>query len=403
MSELAVYLYPWDVVDAGAEPLVADLVARHVDRISVATVYHSAEYVQPRHRARYRVVDPNAAHLPLPPFQGELRARPGALAIDAAGLFGELAHQAATAGITMTGWAVGLHNSLLATAHPDAALIDCFGGRSGHALCPANPATQLYVRELVAGLASTGHFDELMVENLAYLLAPHGHPHELSGVPFDTPTRALLSLCFCDHCGAAAATDGVDAASLAEWVAGVLTSWWNGPAAGLVGGSSWRTSDELAGLIFARSDLAPFLATRCRVADELQRIAAEVAGAHGVALSTTGPGALRPTSLGFVEGLRPSGPAEEVARTMLLPYHADRGEVLRELAFTASVAEVARCQVLQTLWPTHHPGGCDDLLDKVTLARTLGYDQFGLYNYATATDETLRWIERVAEVVHDGR
>jgi hypothetical protein len=88
---------------------------------------------------------------------------------------------------------------------------------------------------------------------------------------------------------------------------------------------------------------------------------------------------------------------------MLLPYHADRNDVIRELAFTPSVAGVERCQVHQTLWPTHHPGGCDDLLAKVAAASTMGYDQFGLYNYATATDVTTTWIERVAEEVHRDR
>ncbi len=403
MSELTLYVYPWDLADNGVAGVVDGAASRGVDRLAVATVYHSAEYVRPRQSTSYRTVEPNVAHLPLQRFEGALAAAPGSLATESPGLFAELADHTRSAGVAVTGWAVGLHNSRLAGAFPDAALVNCFGDRSTHALCPANPDARTYVTELVAAHAATGPFDELMVENLAYLLVPHGHPHELSGVPFDTPTRVLLSLCFCDHCIAAAALDDVDGRRLASWVAGTLRSWWNDPLAGLPGGCAWRQSEELTGLLFARSDLAAFLRTRCRVSDERQELAAGAAGAAGVRLSTTGAGALRPASLGFVEGLVPSGPPASVARTMLLPYHADRNDVIRELAFTASVAGVERCQVLQTLWPTHHPGGCDDLLAKVAAASTMGYDQFGLYNYATATDVTTTWIERVAEEVHRDR
>ena len=63
--------------------------------------------------------------------------------------------------------------------------------------------------------------------------------------------------------------------------------------------------------------------------------------------------------------------------------------------------EPARLQVAQTLWPAHH-AGLDVLLEKVSLARSLGISAFGLYNLTTATVPTLEWARAVGTALsHD--
>src|SRR5690606_2370599 len=102
-----------------------------------------------------------------------------------------------------------------------------FGDRFTHGLCPANPRSRDYARELVAGLGSTGLFDRMFVESVSYLLYGHGHPHELWGARLDPTTRYLVSLCFCEHCESAGRDRGVDVPALRARVAAELGRTWN--------------------------------------------------------------------------------------------------------------------------------------------------------------------------------
>src|SRR5690606_31547810 len=58
------------------------------------------------------------------------------------------------AGVGVTAWLVGLHQSALATARPDLALRNAFGHPYRHALCPAQPEVVGYARGLVADAAA---------------------------------------------------------------------------------------------------------------------------------------------------------------------------------------------------------------------------------------------------------
>ena len=48
----------------------------------------------------------------------------------------------------------------------------------------------------------------------------------------------------------------------------------------------------------------------------------------------------------------------------------------------------------RTLWPAHH-AGLDVLLEKVSLARSLGISPFGLYNLTDRDVPTLEWARAV--------
>ncbi len=397
MSELTVYVYPWDVLDTGVDQIVEWAQGTGVDRLAVATAYHSAEYLAPRAvRDVHRVVEPNVAHLPLREFTGALTPRPGSLASEHPDLYQQLADRVRDAGIALTGWTVALHNSDLAGLHPETATRNCFGDRGAHGLCPSNPDAQRYGVELVGAVAATGWFDELMVESLSFLLVPHAQPHELSGVPFDLLTRTLLSLCYCDHCAQRGQERGLDVERLRRWTARTLRRHWTSP---LAPGIS-RDGSDLLGLLWSVPDLREYLTMRCDVVTDLLGHAVRAAAEYDATVAPAGAGWARPAALGLLEGIDIAALRGGPPRSMLLPYYSSLADMARDLDFATTVSDPARFQVLQTLWSTHHPGGRDDLLAKVALAQQAGFDQFGLYNYASATEQTFAWINEVAAQIH---
>jgi hypothetical protein len=66
--------------------------------------------------------------------------------------------------------------------------------------------------------------------------------------------------------------------------------------------------------------------------------------------------------------------------------------------YSASVA-LDRIMLVQTLWPVHHASR-EVLLGKITLARSAGVAEFGLYNLTTAPAAVLDWIPSVAQAIH---
>ena len=402
MAELSVYTYPWEVADLGAEATIDWAAGNGVDRLMVAAAYHSAEVIAPRRTHRVQThVEANVSHLDLSHAGFEELALPnGSLAIEQADLFPVLSRAARDAGVALSGWVVMFHNSDLAQRVPEAALENCFGDRSAHGLCPANPVVQRYAGKLVAAVAQTGHFDELMVESLSYLLAGHGHPHELWAVRMDPVCRALASLCFCSHCLDRGAAEGIDGGALREWVVESLHRMWNSPVTGL---REPDDGNELAALAVVNTNLGGWIRMRCEVVTELLVSVAAVARANDVRLAMGGPVWARPLPHSWLEGIDIAACAQHCERIVVMPYYETSAAVLRDLDFATVLAAPAKFQVAQTLWPAHHGGRLENLLDKVRLAQTLRFTQFGLYNFSMAPQPVIEWVRAVADVVHADR
>lgn len=394
--ELTMFAYPWDLAHDGPETVAADLAARGVTRLAVAVAYHSAEVIAPRRRARVQTsADANRAHLPLPEdaFAGPLALPAGRLASERPGLAGELAAAASAHGLGLTGWVVALHNSDLAARHPDLALESCHGDRSAHGLCPAQPAVRRYVRELAEAVAGVAGVDRLFLESASYLLAGHGHPHELWAVPLDPRTRLLLSLCFCDACRTEAARRDIDGDAVRARCVERLRRRWNSPLMPL------RTADEgaeLAALLVHDAELAAYVRMRCEVVDEMVAEVAAALARRDVALTVASAVWGRPAPLNWLEGIdlaRTAAVADELGLTTYVP---DLADVARELDVALEQVDPAQAMVLNTLWPEHSPSA-DALAAKVALARDAGVRSFGLYNHAMAPAAVLPWIDRVAQ------
>jgi hypothetical protein len=394
--ELTMLIYPWDVQADGAERVLDELAALGVDRLQIATAYHSAEVIAPRRRAGvFTAAEANTVHLPLPggAFSG-LSIPPSSIAERDPELYPRLSAAAAERGIELDGWAIGLHNSTLAVSRPDAALLNCFGDRFTHALCPAHPAVRRYATELFAAVAGTGYFRRILAESISYLLYSHGHPHELWGARLDVTTRYLMSLCFCVACSTAGTSAGIDVQALRAKVARELDRTWN------AGFSAPRRPDdgiELMSLLMAWPDLAAFAAMRCERVTSLVTEIRGACAAAGVPLDVSAAVWARPSAANWMEGTDIAATRRVADGFVLESYYDDVADVVRELDHVLALSgpSDAPLTVALTLWEAHH-GTAEGLAAKARAAGEAGATGLALYNYSTATRRTLGWVAGAA-------
>lgn len=397
MTELSLFAYPWDLAE-GPEDAVTEVAAMGVNRLQVATAYHSAETIRPRRTTDvHQVIEPNVAHLPLAADGfGAIRPDAGHLATQMPDLYPRLAVAARDAGVRLTGWTIALHNSTLAERHPEHALVNCFGDRSRHGLCPSDPAVAEYVVALAGAVADTGYFDELMIESLSFTLAQHGHPHELWAVRMDPVSRLLLSLCFCAACTARGQQAGIDVEAFRREVAHQLDLLWNAP---LAASRADEPGTEVAALLAHWPDLTAWISNRMDVVSELAASVRTRASGACVRVVIGSAVWARPAALNWMEGIDLGRLAAQADGVALMPYHPDAGDVARDLDFATRLADPSSLQMLQTIFPAHHPN-LEVLLSKIDLGRRAGLERFGLYNLAMATRPVIGWVREVAQYLN---
>jgi hypothetical protein len=396
VNQLSIYAYPWDIAWDGVDSTVAFIRRLGCNRMAVAVVYHSAEVIAPRRSERTQVAaEPNVAHLAIPAHFSDLALGHGTLATAHAALASDLGRSAQRQGIGLTAWTVVMHNSTLARNRPDCALRNCFGDFSTHALCPANAAARRYAVELCQAVLSLEVFDELFVESVAYLLAGHGHPHELWAVRNDPASRYLLSLCFCDACLEEGRRRGIDGVALKDWTSRELRRTWN---SGLSLLRDPDCGDELAGYLLSRPDLFAWSQMRCDVVADLVGDISEVARHYQARLSAGLGVWARPAPLGWMEGVEPRRLAQVADSLVAMPYYVSTGAVTRDLDHYLGSVEAHKLHLAQTLWPAHHSSS-EVLLAKVRAAYEAGVSSFSLYNLVTAPDPVLPWVNEVADLL----
>ncbi|MBH0108643.1 hypothetical protein I6E81_00505 [Salinibacterium sp. NG22] len=405
MSEVSLLIYPWDVIADGPERVVETVAELGVDRLVIATAYHSAEVISPRRFDRVSTVaEANTSHLPLGfnNFSG-LAVPPSSIATEHPDLYPSLKRAADVAGVALSGWGIAFHNTTMATEHPEAAIKNCFGDAFTHGLCPANPAAQQYAVELVGEIAGSGLFDRVLVESLSYLLYNHGHPHELWGARLDPTTRYLLSLCFCSHCREQGTARGVDVGALRLRVSQELHRTWNAEAPA---GRDADDGAEIASLHMMWPDLAAYTRMRNDVVTELAgRVAREIRS-KGAVLDLSAAVWGRPAFSNWMEGVDVAASVAVADSFVLESYYPTAGEVARELDHTLAAAALSdrgaeSLASAITLWTSFHPTK-DSFLSKVDAIRGSGVSKLALYNYGTATAPTLSWIRDAADMMRSG-
>jgi hypothetical protein len=250
----SVLAFATDLLDEGADTFFGNLTDRAgVGGVTLASVYHAARDVFPHHPTRVvRYLEPGAAYFQPDParWAGARLAPVPAAAIGDRDPFAEAAEQARWRGLALHAWTVFCHNDRLGFQVPDCAPANAFGDRHLTELCPAHPEVRAYAHGLVEELARYG-VSAIRAEALHFHGLRHGYHHERYLEELGPVTEALLGICFCEHCRAAATAAGVPAEQVRQGVAAEIRRRlaWGSPrpeAGGKSAAAAPAALDELA-------------------------------------------------------------------------------------------------------------------------------------------------------------
>nr|BEK67320.1 hypothetical protein KPHV_45470 [Kitasatospora purpeofusca] len=370
--ESSVLAFATDLLDEGADTFFGNLTDRAgVGGVTLASVYHEARDVFPHNPRRVvRYLEPGAAYFrPDPARWSGRRLRPTpSTAIGDRDPFAEAAAEAGRRGLKLHAWTVFCHNDRLGFEHPDCAPANAFGDRHLTELCPAHPEVREYARTLVTELARYG-VDAIRAESLHFHGLRHGYHHERYFEELGAAAEALLGICFCAHCRAAAVRAGVPAEEVAATVRAEVRRRLADEAAAAEPAALDRLAD---GAVAAYVDASA--ATVTSLAAEL----AEEASRHGLRLSFMdggGPGT------GWLSGIDLPGLAKAAHQIETLGY-ARTPEAVREKVAAFALHGVRPQDMAVILRPM--ASDCDgpaDLAAKIAVLRDLGVPEVEFYHY----------------------
>ncbi|MFF1794688.1 hypothetical protein ACFVXQ_10790 [Kitasatospora sp. NPDC058263] len=370
--ESSVLAFATDLLDEGTDTFFGNLADRAgVGGVTLASVYHEARDVFPHNPRRViRYLEPGAAYFrPDPARWAGRRLRPTpSTAIGDRDPFAEAAAEARRRGMKLHAWTVFCHNDRLGFEHPDCAPANAFGDRHLTELCPAAPEVREYAMTLVAELARYG-VDAIRAESLHFHGLRHGYHHERYFEELGPVAEALLGICFCDHCRAAAVRAGVPADEVAATVRAELRR---------------RLADDTAAAEPAALDeladgaLAAYVDASAATVTSLAAEVAEEARRHGMRLSFMdggGPGR------GWLAGIDLPALAGVADQIETLGY-ARTPEAVREKVAAFALHGVRPRDMAVILRPM--ASDCDgpaNLAAKIATLRELGVPEVEFYHY----------------------
>jgi hypothetical protein len=206
----SIWIYPWDLLDEGAEPALRQ--ARDVagvDAVNLAVTYHAGLFLLPHNpRRRLYVAEDGVLYFRADRRLFERSPAPTFSSLtDTIDPLAEALRAARRLDVRVRAWTVCCHNSRIAQAHPDLAVLNALGDRLPFALCPLQPAVQEYLGGLIDALRAYPDLEAIELEALYWLAANHDWHHAKFGLPLDDMTWALLGVCCCEACARSAGVD----------------------------------------------------------------------------------------------------------------------------------------------------------------------------------------------------
>jgi hypothetical protein len=381
--DTSIFCFATDFADEGVETVLDNVQHRGgLGGVTVAAAYHEGRDVfphNPKHKVRF--LEGGAVFFE-PRSLRDVRLQPPVS--EFAPVMRELVDAASRRELAVRAWTVFLHNGALAAAYPDCAPENAFGDRYITELCPAHPDVRAFARALANDIAGLG-VATICAESLHYHSLEHGYAHERYFVPLSPRARYLFGLCFCEHCLAAARTQGVDGEAVRRHAREEIERALEGEA---------EEAGEIERDAYAR--------VRERVVTSL---VAEVADAAGEApfefidLS----GAVK----GYADG-RPTGPpAPSIAWQfgIDLPAVARAGDGIQAIGYAADPERIrgdldayGDAAVSIIFRPTTPDcDSPDNLRAKVDLARARGLKRVDFYHYGFMRLDALDWIRAALE------
>ncbi|NOZ29272.1 MAG: hypothetical protein GXP39_14645 [Chloroflexi bacterium] len=395
--DIALWTYPWDVLDEGIDAALDRIAATGVDGISLAVAYHAARTLSPRGpRRRIRFLEdgvvyfrPEAARYtaaaPLSPQPSQLCQERDPLEA-----IGEAAQEK---GLALHAWTVLTHNSRLGRAHVELTFQNAFGDRYTYALCPAQPAVRAYASALCGDLARRYPLVSLELESVGYMGFGHESHHDKIGVQIDRLHQVCLSLCFCPACRERIAQEGGDPEALAQAVRAELEAYFERD-----GGIEVETEPEVwarLGEILGEAGRDALFQARQRVILDMLRSIREAVG-DSARLSVMA--ADSPLISGAVVGV----PLKEAARwadaILLLDYAAPTERLASDIRrWRETLPGVEIGTGMSMLWPLAREAHA--LAERAAALASAGAGMLRLYNYGLMSRPRLGWVSEIVQAV----
>lgn len=397
------FVFGTDLLHEGFDPVLANLRERGgLDGVALSATYHDARDVFP-HNPRFRVYRHQGDIAWFQPQPRRYRSGLVPRRADAAGdrdLLAELCEHGGRRGLAVDAWAIFLHNSVLATEHPDCATRNVYGDPYLSDLCPANPRVRAYCGELAGDLARYP-VRSLLAESLHYRPLEHGEHHERYLIHLPAEARTLLSLCFCPHCRAAGEQAGVRVESLAGAVRAALEPVWRGEVAPGTPGPLLApgAQADLDGYVAARLATVSSLVAAVREAmrpSTVQFTFIDHAGAMSHVMAGTSADDEVTTSSRKL-GIDVAAVAAASDELCVLGYVNTPQRLQAHLASYRRVLGTAAnfSVALRPLVPDC--GDADNLAAKVAAVRAAGASGAHFYHYALMPLNRLDWVRRALE------
>ncbi len=223
MSYRAILTYAWDLAEHGTSNAVQSFVDMGLDTVSIAGTYHAGKFLRPQGKNGkvYFPEDGTAYFRHDDARYGAIKPQPNSL-LTQTDILRELCENSAVA---TNVWLVLLHNTTLGMQHPDCVVRNAFGDPYFYNLCPSAPAARTYAIGLATDVTESYPVSGISLEAPGFTPYAHGYHHEMSFVRQNAWFEGYMGLCFCHHCVAHAAGQGIDAEALKRRVARDLANY----------------------------------------------------------------------------------------------------------------------------------------------------------------------------------
>ena len=229
-KNLALFCYPWDVIDEGCDAVIEAVKRSGLNSIYITVNYHSGMFFLP-HSTKRKIYFPEPGALYFNPgkwhdahsFQSPISN----LTDNWDFFWEELSTKCKQNNIKLCAWMLGTHNSGIGNKYPQFAVHNAWGDPITHSLCPFNSEVVDHFVNLSRDIVKLGVFDKILIESLEYLPLRHGHHHEVIGVDFTDDIDFIMSLNFSKSCIEKLENKKIDGTFIRNWVKDTTEDYFN--------------------------------------------------------------------------------------------------------------------------------------------------------------------------------
>ena len=205
--------FPTILEGLGPERVLAEAAEMGQSEFVICSIiYKSYRLVMPRHPKQIYALETGMAFHPVDEAAYEgCQIRPVS-SRDFAGrdLFEEAAGAAARHHIALCGWLSCFANARVAAEYPDVAVQNLYNSRDRLFLCFNHPEVQKFVQAMFRDMVTRYPLASILADKIPQAMLEL----DTLGGRIDPLLRLVGSICFCEHCMAQAAQDGIDLAEV---------------------------------------------------------------------------------------------------------------------------------------------------------------------------------------------